>query len=189
MRSLLPDVIGGIAWWTNDDPNMAAYTPVYCCTKEIPKCYQRIQDEQDEITFSWNSAYWVENTVANIVYPFYSKMFPDLLNARNALEDEFEENQLEVEKRAYTLYQNNPESARDLLTKYSLGAADHMMEVWTKLFSFIVVKHNDMVQKPEENGIFKRSEYGLGEHVTRPGYPIEYWRKIVQESGDKYLLK
>lgn len=189
MRNMLPDVIGGIAWWTNDDPNMAAYTPVYCCVNEIPKCYQRIQGEQDEITFSWNSAYWVENTVANIVYPFYSKMFPDLLNARKALEDEFEEMQLEIEKIAYTLYQNDPEAAKDRLTKYSLGAAGHMMDVWTKLFSFIVVKHNDMVLKPEENGVFKRSEFGLGDHVTRPGYPVEYWRKIVQESGDKYLMK
>lgn len=189
MRSMLPDVIGGIAWWTNDDPNMAAYTPVYCSVNDIPKCYQRIQDVQDEITFSWESAYWVENTVANIVYPFYSKMFPDLEKARKALEDEFDENQDEVEKKAYTLYQNNPQDAKDLLTKYSIGAAEHMMDVWKKLFSFIVVKHNDMVVKPEEDGTFKRSEYGLGANVVRLGYPDEYWKKIIQESGDKYLIK
>jgi len=189
MRSNLPDAIGGIAWWTNDDPNMAAYTPVYCSVNDIPKCYQRITDVQDEINFSWESAYWVENTVANIVYPFYSKMFPDLEKTRKALEDEFEETQLEVEKKAYTLYLNDPQQAKDMLTKYSLEAADHMMQEWTKLFAFIVVKHNDMVLKPEENGQFKRSQYGLGANVTRPGYPEDYWRKIIQESGDKYLMK
>lgn len=189
MRSQLPDEIGGIAWWTNDDPNMAAYTPVYCCVKDIPQCYVRIPDVQDEITFSWKSAYWVENAVANIVYPFYSKMFPDLEKARNELEDEYAEQQDEVEKRAYVLTKNNPDDAVDLLTKYSLGAADHMMEVWTNLFSYIVVKHNDMVLKPEEDGQFKRSEHGLGAPVKRPGYPVEYWRKIINESGDKYLMK
>ncbi len=189
MRSNLPDVIGGIAWWTNDDPNMAAYTPVYCSVNDIPKCYQRIADVQDEITFSWESAYWVENTVANIVYPFYSKMFPDLEKVRNSLEDEFQQSQDEVEKKAYVLYQNNPEQAKELLTKYSLGAADRMMEAWKNLFAFIVVKHNDMVLKPEEDGVFKRSEYGLGAGVKRPGYPVEYWKKIINESGDKYLMK
>lgn len=189
MRSWMPDAIGGIAWWTNDDPNMAAYTPVYCSVTDIPKCYQRIPDQQDEINFSWESAYWLCNTVANIVYPFYDKMFPDLENARNELEFDFYDNQASVEAQAKTLYEESPEKAKSFLTDYSLKQADKMMARWDKLFKFIVVKHNDMVVKPEENGEFKRSPYGLGARVKRPGYPEEYWRKIINEEGERYRMR
>lgn len=189
MRGWLPDAIGGIAWWTNDDPNMAAYTPVYCSVTDIPKCYQRIPGQQDEITFSWESAYWLCNMVANIVYPFYTKMFPDLENARNELEFDFYDNQAATEAEAKALYDQGPEKARAFLTDYSLRQADKMMTRWEKLFKFIVVKHNDMVVKPEENGEFKRSPYGLGASVKRPGYPEDYWRKIVKEEGDRYRMR
>ena len=189
MRSWLPDAIGGIAWWTNDDPNMAAYTPVYCSVNDIPKCYQRVTDKQDEITFSWESAFWMCNTVANIVYPFYSKMFPDLEEARNELEFEFYDAQAGIESEAKTLYESDPAKAKAFLTDYSLKTADKMMQRWYKLFKFLVVKHNDMVLKPVENGKFKRSVYGLGESVKRPGYPEDYWRKIIKEEGDRYKMR
>ena len=189
MRSSLPDAIGGIAWWTNDDPNMAAYTPVYCSVNDIPRCYKRIPDVQDEITFSWESAYWLCNTVANIVYPFYSKMFPDLEEARNELEFDYADQQSVVEKQALDLFNQSPEKAREYLTQYSLTAANKMMDRWNGLFRFIVVKHNDMVLKPVENGDFKRSEYGLGASVKRPGYSEEYWRKVIKEDPDRYLMK
>ena len=189
MRSWLPDAIGGIAWWTNDDPNMAAYTSVYCSVNDIPKCYQRVTDKQDEITFSWESAFWMCNTVANIVYPFYSKMFPDLEEARNELEFEFYDNQTATESQAKALYDEDPAKAKAFLTDYSLKAADKMMQRWDKLFKFLVVKHNDMVLKPVENGQFKRSVYGLGESVKRPGYPEDYWRKIIKEEGDRYKMR
>ena len=37
MRSWLPDAVGGVLWFGNDDPNMVAYTPVYCCATTVPQ--------------------------------------------------------------------------------------------------------------------------------------------------------
>ncbi len=189
MRADLPDAIGGIAWWANDDPNMAAYTPVYCSVNDIPQCYVRVENVQDEITFSWKSAYWICNTVANIVYPYYSKMFPDLEEARNELEFDFYDHQHEVEAKAQELYKTSPDAAKAYLTEYSQQCADKMMDRWNELFKFIVVKHNDAVVKPTEGKQFKRSEYGLGAGVKRPGFTEEYWKKIANETGDRYLMK
>ncbi|MDY6311832.1 MAG: C69 family dipeptidase, partial [Lachnospiraceae bacterium] len=39
MRSWMPRQIGGVLWFGNDDPNMIAYTPIYCGTIERPLCY------------------------------------------------------------------------------------------------------------------------------------------------------
>ena len=189
MRADLPDAIGGIAWWANDDPNMAAYTPVYCSVNDIPQCYVRVENVQDEITFSWKSAYWICNTVANIVYPYYFKMFPDLEEARNELEFDFYDHQHEVEAKAQELYKTSPDAAKAYLTEYSQQCADKMMDRWNELFKFIVVKHNDVVVKPTEGKQFKRSEYGLGAGVKRPGFTEEYWKKIANETGDRYLMK
>lgn len=189
MRGYLPDAIGGIAWWTNDDANMAAFTPVYCAVTEVPECYVRVQDERDELTFSWKSAFWLENLVANIVYPYYSKMFPDLLQARDELEDGYEQGIQQTDTEAKALYESDPAEAVAYLTRYSREAAEQMMTRWQRLFQYIVVKHNDMAVKPEADGHFLRTKEGLGAPVKRPGYSGNYWRRIVQETGDRYKMK
>ncbi|MBO4429905.1 MAG: C69 family dipeptidase, partial [Bacteroidaceae bacterium] len=90
MQAKYPDPIGGVAWVTNDDPNMAPFVPLYCGITEMPPCFQKVPDVQDEVTFSWYSAFWVQNAVANMVYPYYKKMFPDVLKQRDQLEEEFD---------------------------------------------------------------------------------------------------
>ena len=178
MRASLPDCVGGVIWWTNDDANMTAYTPIYCSVTSVPQCYQRIEGQQDELTFSWESAYWLSNTVSNIVYPYYSKMYPDLKTAQSELETAYQQEQQQIDAQAVAL-----------LSDYSQRAADRMMARWDRLFKYLVVKHNDMVVKPEENGQFKKSKYGLGAGPTRPGYPERYWREVVKQTGDKFLMK
>jgi hypothetical protein len=64
-----------------------------------------------------------------------------------------------------------------------------MMKRWNSLFQFLVVKHNDMVVKKEENGKFKRTPYGYAESPVRPGYSEKYWKKVVDETGNRYKLK
>ena len=189
MRSSLPNAIGGVIWWTNDDANMTAYTPIYCSVTAVPECYQRIAGKQDELTFSWQSAYWLCNTVSNIVYPYYSKMYPDLLAAQSELETAYQQEQQQIDAQAVALLESNAPQAVALLTDYSQCAADRMMARWDRLFKYLVVKHNDMVVKPEENGQFKKSKYGLGAGPTRPGYPERYWREVVKQTGDRFLMK
>ena len=189
MRVSLPDCVGGVIWWTNDDANMTAYTPIYCSVTSVPQCYQRIKGQQDELTFSWESAYWLSNTVSNIVYPYYSKMYPDLKTAQSELETAYQQEQQQIDAQAVALLESNAPQAVALLSDYSQRAADRMMARWDRLFKYLVVKHNDMVVKPEENGQFKKSKYGLGAGPTRPGYPERYWREVVKQTGDKFLMK
>ena len=76
-----------------------------------------------------------------------------------------------------------------LLTQYSLDAADKMMNRWQQLFQFLVVKHNDMVLKDTKDGKFTRSKYGYGGRVIRPGYSEDYWKKVIKETGNRYLTR
>lgn len=189
MRSYLPDAIGGVIWWTNDDPNMTAFTPVYCGATEIPRCYERIAGKQDEVTFSWQSAFWICNTVSNMVYPYYSKMIDDVRNVQTNLEEAYMANQSKIEEKAKLAYNKNPEEVNAILTEYSIQCANTMMRNWRKLFEFLVVKHTDMCVKQENNGKFKLSEYGVVEGLQRPGYPENYRKAIVEDTNDRYLMK
>lgn len=189
MNSTLPNAVGGIAWVTNDDSNMAPFVPLFCSITEMPRCFQKLPGRQDDVTFSWESAFWVQNTVANMVYPYYEKMFPDLLEARNMLEEHYYET---TEDKAKLLNMYNKDKAKCIneLTLYSKLSATNMMVAWTDLFQFLVVKHNDMAQKKTDSkGEFTKTKDGLAEPPTRPGYPESFRRQIVKETGDKYLMK
>ena len=187
MRDWLPNSIGGVLWFGTDDANMAVFTPVYCCTNVVPECYKR--EMADPVTFSEKSAFWLFNMVSNMVYPRYSALIGDLKKAQEKCEETFAANQPAIEAKAMTLHQDNPPKAVAMLTKYTAETAMSTMAAWGNLAKFIIVKHNDMVLKPEENGVFKRTETGEGVSPVRKGYPEHYNRRISKETGDRYLMK
>ena len=187
MRSELPNAIGGVLWFGTDDANMAVFTPVYCCTNVVPECYKR--EMADAVTFSEKSAFWLFNMVSNMVYPRYSALIGDLKKVQQGCEDTFAQNQATVEAKAMELYNDNPPKAVAMLTKYTDETAMSTMAAWGNLAKFLIVKHNDMVVKPEENGVFKRTETGEGVSPVRNGYPAHFNRRIAESTGDRYLMK
>ena len=187
MRSNLPNAIGGVLWFGTDDANMAVFTPVYCCTNVVPECYKR--EKADPVTFSAESAFWLFNMVSNMVYPRYSALIGDLKKVQQECEDGFAANQAAVEAKAQELYNDNPPKAVAMLTKYTAETAMSTMAAWGNLAKFLIVKHNDMVVKPEENGVFKRIETGEAVSPVRNGYPEHFNRRVANETGDRYLMK
>ena len=181
MRSWLPREVGGCFWFGNDDPNMVAYTPIYCSMTRQPECYNT--PGADEVTFSMKNAYWVENWVANMVYPRYSMLFPSLKQVRDSLQQAYFDQQPAIEAKAKAM---EPKEMQQFLNDYSVNQAQQMLARWQQLAFYLVVKYNDMAVKPEENGQFKRSKYGLGATVTRPGFPTPFARELIRQSGDRY---
>lgn len=181
MRSWLPREVGGCFWFGNDDPNMVAYTPIYCSMTRQPECYNT--PGADEVTFSMKNAYWVENWVANMVYPRYSMLFPSLKQVRDSLQQAYFDQQPAIEAKAKAM---ESKEMQQFLNDYSVNQAQQMLTRWQQLAFYLVVKYNDMAVKPEENGQFKRSKYGLGATVTRPGFPTPFARELIRQSGDRY---
>jgi dipeptidase len=186
MRTFLPNAVGGVIWFGNDDANMVAFTPVYCCSTEAPACYTKKYG--DDVTFSLKSAFWVCNWVSNMVYPKYWLMFGDVQKMRDTLDSTYFKNQSAVESKAQSLYAVHPAQAIEYLTNYSVETANSMLEHWIKLGEFLIVKYNDMVVKPEKNGIFQRTPEGLGAPVKNMGYPENTNQRIIKETGNKFLM-
>ncbi|MGE5343415.1 MAG: dipeptidase [Candidatus Omnitrophota bacterium] len=172
-RSWLPNIIGGITWFGVDDTYSTVYIPMYCGIKKVPKSFAR--GTADFHHFSWDSAFWVFNFVANYTYSRYCDMIQDVQVVQRELEGKFFADQPEVDKTALALYKTGPELAREYLSNYSASEGDAVVARWKKLGESLIVKYLDGNVRDEKG------------NITHPEYPKSWYKKIVQESGDRYL--
>ena len=188
MRADLPDEVGGVLWFGTDDANMTVFTPVYCCADKVPVCYTRV-DGADYITFSWNSAFWIFNWVANMVYPRYDLMIGDVKALQAELETAFNDAQPGIESAAVKLLETNPEQARALLTNYTDMTARSTVDAWKRLGEYLVVKYSDgVIRRTGKDGRFERNAIGQPAGIIRPGYPVDFLREYVKQTGERYKM-
>ena len=176
MRSWLPDAVGGITYFNLDDATMVAYVPVYCGINRIPEPFRRENNNVRE--FSFDSAFWMCNWVANMVYPRWSALIGDLRDAQKELEDYYETEQGVVDARATELTAGE---RADYLTMTTIAYTDKMMQRWDKLAKLLIVKHNDQIMLPSENGELVR-----GRH-TSPAYAPAFIDAVKAQTGARYV--
>ncbi len=186
LRSYLPNAIGGVMWFGTDDSNMVVYTPVYCCATSVPDCYA--EQYADPVVFSWKSSFWVFNWVSNMIYPKYSLVIDDMRQEQSALENAIYEKSKVVEAEALAVIGKSPKYAVKMLTDFTATSGEETLAAWKAFGEKVIVKYNDLVIKSEKDGKIQRSSTGLAGEITRPGYSTGYWRKVVEETGDRYLI-
>jgi dipeptidase len=187
MRNWLPDEIGGILWFGVDDADMAVFTPVYSSSFAVPECYR--VGNGDMYTFSWTSAFWIHNWVANMAYGKYSFMIKDIRNVQQELENGYKNIIPAIDKTAKEMYDKDPAEARKFLTWFSTSTADNATARWKQLGEYLLVKYIDGNVKKEEDGRFKRNPYGLPASPDFPGYDEDFYRQIVKSAGENLEMK
>lgn len=172
MRSWLPDAFGGVTYFNMDDASMVAYVPAYCGINRIPEPFR---DENTSMTeFSTGSAFWMNNFVANMVYPRYSAMIGDLKAAQKELEDFYEQDQKEIEARLEGLTHGDLVS---LLTRKTDEYTAKMMSRWGELAKLLIVKYNDQT--------INRRMAAPGQ--TAPAYSPVFIDAVKEKTGDRYV--
>jgi len=170
-RRHLPDPIGGVLWFGVDDTYTTVYAPMYCGIREVPHAYAEGTASMTE--FSWDSAFWVFNWVANYAYSRYSDMIVDIQDVQRELEGSFFARQAEVEAAALVLFEQSPGLARDYLTRYSVDHAQTVVDRWRTLGQQLLVKYMDGNVK---------DAHGSPQH---PPYPEHWYRRIAEERGQE----
>lgn len=183
MRSWLPDPLGGIFWFGVDDANTCIYVPMYCGITEIPDCYK--VGNGDLLTFSWTSAFWIYNWVANMSYNKYSYIIKDIRPVQQSIEDGFSKDVPLIDAKGKELYTQYPDSVISIINEFSGNRAQESTILWKKLGEYLMVKYMDGNVKKEKDGQFQRNEYGMPVYPDFPGYDEQYYRNIVKETGDK----
>ncbi len=172
MRKWLPDPIGGILWFGVDDTYSTVYVPMYGGLYSAPHNFAVGTGSFTE--FSWDSAFWVFNWVANQGYARYRDIIQDIQIVQRELESSFAAQVPEVDAAAAALYKQSPRLAREYLTDFSHREAARTHARWRKLGEEILVKYLD-------GNV--RDEHGKPRH---PPYPEAWLRRIVEERPGFY---
>jgi dipeptidase len=162
-RDWLPDWIGGVVWFAEDDPKTSCFVPFYCGITTVPKSYQI----GSRHIFERKSAWWAFNFVGNWANFKFSYMIKEIRKAYTDFENTFGELQPVVESRAQTLYKENPQACREYLTRYCNEMAQRVVDDWWALADYLIVKYNDgYINSP---GRVDRADYPK-EWLDKMGY-------------------
>jgi dipeptidase len=174
-RSQMPREVGGVLWFGVDDTYFTVYTPMYASMTRVPYNFSHGVGSMSQ--FTWDSAFWVFNFVANFSYPRFSVVIDDVKKVQNELEGKYLAQQENVEATALSLLKNSRGEAIEYLTNHSLQSAGITYSSWKKLGENLILKYMDGVAKTE---FFKPKNIG---------YPDEFKKMIVEESGDALKVK
>lgn len=140
------------------------------------------------LKFSWESAFWVNNWVANMVYYRYCDLMPVVQKHQVEFENMLDEQVAYIDKEAMRLLNSDRAKAIAFLTNNSCELAEKALVSWRELGEYLMVKFVDGVVKGEENGHFKQMNgTTIPGEVVRPGYSPEYIENdLVKPDPDRF---
>jgi len=148
-----------------------SWLPDYCAIARPPRSFAVGSLNR----FSWDSAWWVFNFVANFTNLRYRDMVKDVQALQKDLEGTFLALQPAVEKTACELCRKNPKLMTRYLTDYSVTHAEMTVRKWRELAELLIRKYNDGYIQ-DENG-----------RPRNAGYPQE-WLKLVVKNRSRIGL-
>lgn len=172
-RSWLPNPIGGVYWYGLDDTYTSCYMPLYCGIDALPESYTVGSLGQ----FSWDSAWWVFNFVANYANLRYVDMSQDIRAVQREIEGNFLALQPAIEKTALELYETDPELMTRYLTDYSVSHAELVVERWKALGEHLLTKYNDGYVKDERG------------RPREKGYAEAWLRRVLESRPEQLRLR
>jgi len=180
-RKNLKDHIGGRIWWGPDDAATCPYVPFYAANTAIPRSYGKANVQgRSVLDYDENNIFWVVNLVANWAYTRYDLMYPIILEKKAIWHESISQKMDEIEGHVSSLPKDK---AVEELTKFSNQNAETLLVEWKELFGFLFARFRDwyVIEKNPNR------EEPLPK-VTNPGYDNDWYNRIVDETGDRYLM-
>ena len=183
-RSWLPHEIGGIFWFGVDDAASTVFVPMYSSITKVPEAYA--VGNGDMMDFTMDAAFWVFNMVSNFAYTRYSYIHPEIRAEQTKLEGEFLEEITKTDEEALAKYKSDKSAAVAYLTDFSDNAGNETVKHWRDFYGYLFAKYMD-------GNIKEKSEVPEGykyypAKLQQPGYGEDWYRKIVEETGDHFKV-
>jgi dipeptidase len=128
-RAWLPDPIGGVVWLGYDNPQTTPHVPFYIGISQMPASYRvdgRAKMRRD-------CAWWAFRQVSQLAFLRWQDMVRDIEAVWRPIEEKAFAEQAGTEEEALRLYKQDPQKAREFLTKYSQGVANGAVDAYWKL--------------------------------------------------------
>ena len=174
-RAWLPNMVGGVAWYGKDDTYTTCYFPLYAGITEVPPSFAAGSIDR----FSWDSAWWIFNIVANYANLKFNRIVPDIKEVQHELESWFIAMQDPFEQSIVRTMESDPELARRHLTNYSVSQGEMVVARWQKLAIDLFTKFNDG---------YIRADEGHPYPSAGDPYPDEWLRRVLQERPTQFKL-
>jgi dipeptidase len=146
LRSWLPAEIGCIYWRTTASPCSSVLTPWYVGINDTPEPYHKDYMITDNVKYDFHfnppqgtydfdetKAFWIFNSVENLVDQNYGKYIGLVRSVYDNFEQKEIASQDDIEKTALDLYKKDKTKAKDFLTMYSVGLALQAIDEAKKL--------------------------------------------------------
>ena len=187
-RGWLPAQIGGIFWFGVDDADGCVYAPLYCGIKRIPESYA--VGNGSMISWSETSAFWTFNQLNNWAYSRYNYIHPEIENYQAQLENQYYGEVQVADQQASELFKQNPASATEYLTGYSLYTGNKLVADWKVFYQYLFMKYMDGNVKNSDGR--KLLDNGNGKNIPKapaqPGYGKDWERIMIQGTGDRLVV-
>ena len=178
-RKDMPYPLGGIFWFSVDDAASTVYTPIYSASTRVPETFAKGNGSIME--FSDNAAFWVFNQVSNFAYTRYNLIHPEIDELQHKIEKENRQLVKYIDNHALKLLKNDKKKAREFITDFSVNTANALTYRWKSFYKYLFTKYMDGNVKTPNPG-------HLNPHLKQPGYSKKFYKQIVKETGDKFLM-
>lgn len=178
-RSWLPNPIGGILWFGVDDTYSTVYSPMYCGITRVPEAFAAGNGSMME--FSDNAAFWVFNQVSNFAYSRYNLIIKDIQKKQFELENYYFQLTDAIDKTAMAMFEADKDRTHEFLTLYSVNAGNNIVSEWKQLYRYLFTKYMD-------GNVKERVEGQQNPKVIQPGYGQDWYKRLIQETGDKFMI-
>jgi dipeptidase len=154
--------------------------PVYAGVRKIPKPYQ--WGVADATVFSFESAFWVTNMVANLVYTSFEYIDPEV---QTAIADKYATFFAGLEQTDALAVQQwkwgQPGAALETATQFTVATGEKLVADWLLLWQRLFMKYFDLAIHTPVPGSWQPN-------VITQQVPQATYRRIVKETGQHYLL-
>ena len=140
LRNWLPDEIGGIEWLAMDNIASSVYVPIYGSVTDITEEY-KVPGRVNGYTLK--SAWWIFNRLGTLAAQRWGDAHKDVDATWIPVQKTFIKEIPEIDKKAMTLYNKNPEKAIEFLTEYSKNSGKKVMEKGIKLGDKLWTKYDE----------------------------------------------
>ena len=171
----------GIIWFGVDDTDNCVYCPMYTCMAEIPESYREGNGSMSE--WSETSAFWTFNQMSNWAYTKYNYIHPEIRKVQREFETKCVEKLIpDLDERVSAIKGHDGMVLE--MTRFSCNTANELVAMWKDLYHTLFMKYMDgnlNTAQPVKPG----SKYTpiKSEH---PKYSDEYYRILIEKTGDKY---
>ena len=171
----------GIIWFGVDDADNCVYCPMYTCMTEIPESYREGNGSMSQ--WSESSAFWIFNQMSNWAYTKYNYIHPEIRKMQREMESKWAEKLVpEIDEKVSAI--KGHDGMVKELTRFSCNLGNELCSTWKTFYHNLFMKYMDGNLNTAQPAKAKSKYTPIkSEH---PKYSDEYYRILIEKTGDKY---